>query len=88
MDAGIEFNEAAFKHGISGADIRHAFRNSVFDHPVEGEEHKHLLIGFDTRANLLEVLYNVVSEGRINVFHAMKCRKAWRDLSEKPQGSR
>ena len=79
MDAGIEFNQAAFKHGITEMDIRRAFANKVFDHPVE-EENKHLLIGFDTRANLLEILYNVIGERRINVFHAMKCRKAWRTL--------
>ena len=70
MGAGIEFNQAAFKHGITETDIRRAFANKVCDHPVEGEENKHLLIGFDTRANLLEILYNVIGDQRINVFHA------------------
>ena len=60
MDAGIEFNQSAFKHGIVEIDIRRAFANKVFDHPVEGEENKHLLIGFDTKANLLKNLYNNV----------------------------
>ena len=80
MDAGIEFNDAAFKHGVSETDIRYAFAHVVFDHPVAGENEKNLLIGFDTKANLLEILYNVIGEQRINVFHAMKCRKAWRFL--------
>ena len=85
MDAGIEFNEAAFKHGVSEADIRYAFSHAVFDHPVAGEEEKSLLIGFDTKANLLEILYNVMGEQRINVFHAMKCRKTWRSLVKKQE---
>ena len=85
MDACIEFNESAFKHGILEKDIRYAFAHKVFDHPVAGEEEKSLLIGFDTKANLLEILYNVIGEQRINVFHAMKCRKNWRKYAEKQE---
>jgi len=57
----------------------------VFDHPLAGEEEKNLLIGFDTKANLLEILYNVIEEQRINVFHAMKYRKNWRKYAEKQE---
>jgi hypothetical protein len=48
---------------------------------VVGEDNKYLLIGFDTNANLLEILYNVISERYINVFHAMKCRRSWRSIT-------
>lgn len=82
MDACIEFNQSAFKHGISEEDIRYAFAHKIFDHPIVGEEEKNLLIGFDTKANVLEILYNVISEQKINVFHAMKCRKNWRKYAE------
>jgi hypothetical protein len=82
MDTGIEFNQAAFRHGITESDIRYAFAHHVFDHAVAGEDNKHLLIGFDTNANLLEILYNVIGSQHINVFHAMKCRKTWRSLVE------
>jgi hypothetical protein len=85
MEGSIEFNEAAFKHGITEKDIRCAFAYSVFDHPVAGEEEKHLLIGFDTKANLLEILYNVIGDRKINVFHAMKCRKNWRKYAEEQE---
>ena len=85
VDACIEFNESAFKHGVLEADIRYAFAHSVFDHPVVGEEEKNLLIGFDTQANVLEILYNVIGEQRINVFHAMKCRKNWRKYAEQQE---
>ncbi|MDR1248344.1 MAG: hypothetical protein LBK63_03480 [Treponema sp.] len=78
MDTGIEFSQSAFKHGITKESIRYAFAHPIVDFPVEGEEEKNLLIGFDLNANALEILYNVVGEQRINVFHAMKCRKTWR----------
>ena len=32
------------------------------------------------RLNPLEILYNEIDNYTVNVFHAMKCRKAWRDL--------
>jgi hypothetical protein len=49
---------------------------------MDGYEEKHLTIGFDTHANLLEVVYNVIDERTINVFHAMKCRKIYLPLVE------
>jgi hypothetical protein len=83
MQADIEFNHAAFKHGITEVDIRWAFKHWLFDQPVIGGDNKHLLIGFDRNGNPLEILYNVIADGRINVFHAMKCRPAWRHLAER-----
>jgi hypothetical protein len=77
----FEFNPAAFKHGITEADIRHAFEHRLIDHPVAREEYKHLLLGFDRRLNLLEILYNEIDDKTVNVFHAMKCRKVWRDFT-------
>ncbi|MDR0568843.1 MAG: hypothetical protein LBG87_06520 [Spirochaetaceae bacterium] len=83
MEGSIEFNRAAFKHGATEKDIRYAFEHWLLDQPVVGEDGKHLLIGFDRNANLLEILYNVIEDQRINVFHAMKCRPAWRRLAER-----
>ena len=85
MDSYIEFNDSAFKHGVTEKDIRNAFFYKVFDHPIAGEEEKNLLIGFDTNANLLEILYNVIGDRKINVFHAMKCRKNWRKYAEEQE---
>ena len=78
----VEFNPSAFKHGITEEDIRFAFDNKLFDHPVAAQEDKNLLIGLDKRLNPLEVLYNEIDEHTVNVFHAMKCRKAWLDLAK------
>ena len=77
----IEFNPSAFKHGITAEDIRFAFDNKLFDRPIVRQEEKNLLIGLDRRLNPLEILYNEIDGHTVNVFHAMKCRNAWRKLA-------
>jgi hypothetical protein len=67
---------SAFKHGVTEANIRHAILNWKYDDVFEDDPSKHLLIGFDNNANLLEIIYNVIDEDNIKVFHAMKCRNA------------
>jgi hypothetical protein len=74
------FKPSAFKHGITEPDIRNAFEQRIYDHSLPGDEEKNLLIGLDLNGNLLEILYNVLDDDGINVFHAMKCRKAYRDF--------
>ncbi|MHC6204480.1 hypothetical protein ACYULU_14975 [Breznakiellaceae bacterium SP9] len=69
MEIVIEFNESAFRHGESRESIAHAIQNHLAD--------KHLLSGFDRNRNLLEVMYNIIDEQAINVFHAMKCRNVF-----------
>ena len=78
----IECNPSAFKHGLTEADIQFAFDHKLFDHPVAGQEEKNLLIGLDRQLNLVEILYNEIDDTTVNVFHAMKCRKAWRNLAK------
>jgi hypothetical protein len=80
MELEIEFNHAAFKHGCTEADIRWAFKTFVFEEPVGDNENKYLLIGFDRVGNPLEILFNQIDEETVNVFHAMKCRRPWRDF--------
>jgi len=76
----IVFKAAAFKHGIVKADIYKAFEQRLFDNALNGEEHKNLLIGLDRNGNPLEIMYNILDGEAINVFHAMKCRKAYLDF--------
>jgi uncharacterized DUF497 family protein len=89
MDVVIEFNPAAFKHGVSEADIRMAFDTAKYDGFLDKDdpdaENKHLLIGFDRKASLIEVLYNVIADDKIRVFHAMKCRSAFIGLLEREE---
>jgi hypothetical protein len=80
MEVVVRFVQSAFKHGISEACIRQAIRNWKYDDVFEDEPDKHLLIGFDSNANLLEVMYNVLDECNLKVFHAMKCRASFLPL--------
>ena len=71
----IEFNPSAFKHGMSEADIRRAIERFIYEDPLEDYVNKYLLLGFDTKGTLLEIIYNHIDAVTINVFHAMPCRK-------------
>ena len=74
------YNESAFKHGIKEEDIRMVFSRPLFDGLIEGYNNKFLLTGFDTRGNILEIMYNLVDEHTVHIFHAMPCRKIFRLL--------
>ena len=80
MDVVIEFNPSAFRHGITEEAIKYAVINVVYDDIWDDAADKHLLLGFDKNGNPLEVMYNVIDEHTINVFHAMKCRSIYFDL--------
>jgi hypothetical protein len=73
----VEFTQSAFKHGIREADIRHALLHPVYDAMQDSDNEKHLLLGFDRSMNLLEIVYNDISDHRFKVFHAMKCRNSY-----------
>jgi len=74
MDDGVEFNQAAFKHGITEENIRHVLNYPEYEGPLDDDLNKYIVIGFDKSSNLLEILYNRINDETINVFHAMKCR--------------
>jgi uncharacterized DUF497 family protein len=76
----IEFNPSVFNHGITEAAIKHAFINVIYDEIWDEFDDKHLLIGFDNNGTLLEIMYNVIDEQSINVFHAMEYRKIYYHL--------
>jgi len=86
MDVIIKFSESAFKHGVTEADIRWAFDNNLYDEQLDESDggddigSKHLLIGFDRNANHIEILYNVIDEHTLKVFHAMRCRNIFLSL--------
>jgi hypothetical protein len=78
MYTNIKFNEAAFRHNITESDIRRVLAYPRFDGAVDEEdENKYLVRGFYNKGNLLEIIYNIIDDQSINVFHAMKCRKAF-----------
>jgi hypothetical protein len=83
MEVFVKYVPSAFKHGVTEANIRHAILNWKYDDIFDNEPDKHLLIGFDSNANLLEIMYNVIDEQNLKVFHAMKCRDSFLNLLEK-----
>jgi hypothetical protein len=80
MDDNIVFKQSAFKHGYTKEDVYHAFENYLFDGYVKNEEGGLLLVGLDKNGNPLEILYDLLDDGSVNVFHVMRCRPKWRDL--------
>ncbi|MDR1095690.1 MAG: hypothetical protein LBL31_04820 [Spirochaetaceae bacterium] len=83
MKAVVKFAPSAFKHGIPRADIYHALSNAEYDDILDNDNEKHLVLGFDRKTNLLEILYNVIDEQTVKVFHAMKCRHTFRALLDR-----
>jgi hypothetical protein len=76
----IKFNSAAFKHGVTPNDIFWAFETYIFEDPVDGEDNKFLLVGFNTKGNPIEIMYNRIDDVHINVFHAMPLRDEYAAL--------
>jgi len=79
----IIINESALKHkDVTEEDIFQALAFPLVDRLMPEYQNKYLLIGFDRKGNLLEVMYNIKTDGNYNVFHAMKCRKEFYHLAE------
>ncbi|MDR3324711.1 MAG: hypothetical protein LBS82_01795 [Spirochaetaceae bacterium] len=77
MEPKVVCKPSAFKHGCSFEDIEWAFATARYDGMAdEKDESKRLLIGFDSKGNPLEVLYNESGDNTMNVFHAMACGNA------------
>ena len=83
MDTGIIYNDSAFNHGFTKADIEWAFLHPIRNGLLPDFINKYLLVGFDTRGNPIEIIYNRIDEERINVFHVMKCRKEYLPKNKK-----
>jgi hypothetical protein len=83
MELQIRFRSTAFKHDLTKADIRHAFDTYCYIDQYKNRDNTYLLIGFDTNANLVEILYNEFKVNGVNVFHAMPCRSRFLQLLKK-----
>jgi len=77
VDVIVEFNEAAFQHGISKEDILHALNTKIFDASVGEFPEKYAVIGFDRAWRPIEIIFNPIDDDSINVFHAMKLRNSF-----------
>jgi len=77
MGPEIIFTPSAFKHRVSEADIRWAVRTFICDVLIDEYENKYAIIGFDTKGNVIEIMYNLINDKLIKVFHAMRCRESF-----------
>ena len=73
----IEILPSAMRHGQNKDDILGALERSIYDETLEMDPNKTLSIGYDGNANLIEVIFHVLSDEHIVVFHAMPCRKQY-----------
>jgi hypothetical protein len=71
VEPDIVCKPSAFKHGVTLGDIYSAFSTAVYDVMLRDDKEKRLLIGFSTAGNPLEILFNELEDGRVNVFHAL-----------------
>ena len=74
-EVNIEILSSATKHGQSREDVLRALEQSIYDETLEDKPNKTLSIGYDGNARLLEVIFHVVTDEYIVVFHSMPCRK-------------
>ena len=82
MELEFIFRKTAFKHNLTEEDIKNAFKTCC--HVGQYKEHTNvlLLLGFDLKANPVEILYNEFGDNCVNVFHAMHCQKKYYNLFE------
>ena len=85
MELEFIFRDSAFKHGFEEVDIRHAFESCRYMGQYGGRENVYLLLGFDMKANPVEILYNEIGENSVNVFHVMPCRSQFLWLFEEEE---
>lgn len=85
MELEFIFRHTAFEHGLSEADIKHAFETCHYMGQYGNRENVYLLLGFDRNANPVEIMYNEIGENTVNVFHAMQCQSRFLYLYEKEE---
>jgi hypothetical protein len=73
----VKITPSANKHGVDNDCIFSGLEQCIYDEILENEPNKTLAIGFDKKGELIEIIFSIVSENKIVVFHAMKCRKSY-----------
>ncbi|GBU29325.1 hypothetical protein R84B8_02889 [Treponema sp. R8-4-B8] len=85
MEPEFIFRKSAFKHNLTEADIRHAFKTCCYVDQYKNRENVCFILGFDLNANPVEILYNEFDGNGINVFHAMPCQKQFFHLYKREE---
>jgi hypothetical protein len=58
MNEGIIINKSALKRGFTRADTEWAFLHPIANGILSEYENKYLHVGFDTKGNPIEIIYN------------------------------
>ena len=75
----FRFTQSAFKHGITETGILKALSDIIYDETLLLIPNKTLFVGYDEKARLIEIICDVISEEQIVIYHAMPCRKQYRE---------
>jgi hypothetical protein len=75
MEDRLLFCPSAFKHHETEADIYRVIETKIYEGRIKGQDNKFAIVGFNTKGNPVEVMYNIIDSGSVQVFHAMKARK-------------
>ena len=75
----FKFARSAFKHGMTEKGILKALDNSIYDETLVEIPNKTLYVGYDDKANLIEVICDIISEELVVIYHAMPCRTQYRE---------
>ncbi|MDR1358766.1 MAG: hypothetical protein LBJ48_05380 [Coriobacteriales bacterium] len=75
----VEFAASAFKRGYTENDLILVISKRIYDETLQEDPNKTLVVGFDSKGNLTELVFNVLPNQRIVIFHAMPCRKLYEE---------
>jgi hypothetical protein len=74
-------HSSAGKHGVRDEDALHAAANTIYrSYLDEDTPARQLILGFDTRGTLLELVLLVFDSGNELIIHAMPARKQYLKL--------
>ena len=72
-----------YKHGIEKSEILHAFNSDIYNETLENFLNKTLVIGYDSKLRLIEIVCDIISDEHVIIFHAMECRRVYRERIKK-----
>ena len=75
----IEISNSAYKHGLEKSEILHAFNSDIYNETLENFPNKTLVVGYDSKLRLIEIICDIISDEHVVIFHAMECRKIYRE---------
>lgn len=82
----MDVHRSARRHGVSDADIRHAFHHQLAQYEISDDDGptRLLVIGADRAANLLEIVAIERDDRSHIAIHAMPLRPGYRNLLPAP----